>query len=65
VIQKREIRPDLWQENWREKDNGENEILDKKIIFKVIGCVIVDWTHLAASSEQSNESLDSMNAEKS
>jgi len=40
-------------------------ILDKNIIFKEIGCVVVDWIHLAASSEDSNMSLDSTNAEKS
>jgi len=48
----------------KEKDSGENVILNKKIIFKEIGCVVVEWIHLAASSEQSNESLDSMNADK-
>jgi hypothetical protein len=41
----------------KEKDNDENVILDKKIIFKEIWCVVVDWIHLAASPEQSNESL--------
>jgi len=55
----------LSQGKRKEKDNGENVILDKKIIFKGIGCVAVAWIHLAASSEQSNERMDSMNGEKS
>ena len=55
----------MWQESRKEKFNGKNVILDKKIIFKEIGCVVLDWIHLAASSKHSNESLDSTNAEKS
>jgi hypothetical protein len=55
----------LWQENRKERDNGENVILDKNIIFKEIECVVVDWIHLAASSEHSKKNLDSTNAEKS
>jgi len=55
----------LWQEERKEKDNGENVILDKNIIFNEIGYVAADWIHLAAFSEHSNESLDFTNAEKS
>jgi hypothetical protein len=55
----------LWQEKRNKKFNGENVILDKKITFMEIGCVVLDWIHPAASSEHSKESLDSTNAEKS
>jgi hypothetical protein len=55
----------LWQEKRKEKFNGVNVILYKKITFKEVGCVVLDWIHLADSSEHSNESLDSTNAEKS
>lgn len=53
VARKRERKRQRWKYNIRWKD-----------IFKEIGCV-VDWIHLAASSEHGKESLDSTITEKS